>query len=48
MVRLSPEQRSILGVPLPGHPYWTRQTIDGVRERYRGIDVTPYEQGLLT
>jgi ectoine hydroxylase-related dioxygenase (phytanoyl-CoA dioxygenase family) len=46
MVRLSPEQRSILGVPLPGHPYWTTQTIAGVRERYRGIDMTPYEQAV--
>jgi hypothetical protein len=39
---LSPLQRSTLGIPLPGHNYWDRQTIGWLEDRYPGIDVNPY------
>jgi len=39
---MSPSQRSSLGVPPPGHPYWTQHTIAMVKCRYPGMDVQPY------
>jgi hypothetical protein len=41
----SVDQRSVLGFPEPGHAYWTRGTLDGVRARLGpfGFDVGPYE-----
>jgi len=40
----SVEQRSVLGFPKPGHPYWTNQTLLAVAARYEklGMDMTPY------
>ena len=38
----TPRQRCLVGVPAPGHPYWTRETIDRVGARYRGWDMAPY------
>ena len=49
MVRMlaesSVDQRSVLGFPEPGHAYWTKGTLDGVRARLGpfGFDVGPYE-----
>ena len=44
----SVEQRCVLGFPEPGHPYWTPETLAGVRARYAelGMDMTPYERAL--
>ncbi|HEX9889893.1 MAG TPA: phytanoyl-CoA dioxygenase family protein [Nitriliruptorales bacterium] len=42
MSRLDPSQRAVLGVPLPGHPFWTSETLAGMGERYPGIDLGPY------
>lgn len=44
----SVEQRCVLGFPEPGHPYWTRATLDAVRARFEfeGMDMRPYEAGL--
>lgn len=36
------EQLSVLGVPRPGHAYWTRETLDGVQRRYPGLDLSAY------
>ena len=43
----SVEQRCVLGFPAPGHPYWSRETLDAVAARFGplGIDMTPYERG---
>jgi hypothetical protein len=41
---LSVRQRHTLGFPLPGHSYWTAETIAGVAARYPGMDMAPYEQ----
>jgi len=40
----SVEQRSVLGFPSPGSPYWTEATIEAVEQRYaaHGIDMSPY------
>jgi hypothetical protein len=42
----SPRQRETLGVPPPGHEYWTAETIDGVASRYPGWDMEPYRKEL--
>ena len=50
MVRMlataSVDQRCVLGFPAPGHPYWTRTTLDGVRARLEpwGMDISEYEK----
>ena len=41
--RSTPRQRALLGIPLPGHPYWTEETVAGVRHRYPRMDMTPYQ-----
>ncbi len=37
-------QRDLFGFPRPGDPYWTEETLDGVAERYPGIDLAPYRE----
>jgi ectoine hydroxylase-related dioxygenase (phytanoyl-CoA dioxygenase family) len=39
---LAPRQRTVLGFPAPGHPYWTPETIAAVERRYPGIDLSAY------
>ncbi|MHB8718751.1 MAG: phytanoyl-CoA dioxygenase family protein [Candidatus Dormibacteria bacterium] len=46
ITRITPRQRALFGIPLPGHPYWTDQTIRGVAARYPGMDATPYLEAL--
>lgn len=41
-VKLSPYQRSILGVPLPGDKYWDIEKINYLKYRYPNIDINPY------
>jgi hypothetical protein len=36
-------QLLLFGFPPPGHPYWTRETLEGVATRYPGLDVTPWQ-----
>jgi hypothetical protein len=38
----TPAQRSLLGFPRPGDPYWNDETLAGVACRYPGIDMAPY------
>lgn len=38
---LSPEQRTLVGFPLPGHSYWTYGTASAVAARY-ALDPCPY------
>lgn len=42
VTNVDPETRSLLDIPAPGHPYWTKQTIDDMEVRYPGIDMAPY------
>ena len=39
-------QLSVLGVPTPGHPYWTQRTLSGFSARYPGLDTTPWREAL--
>lgn len=41
-IQMTPEQRSILGIPKPGDKYWTKQTISLLKYRYPKIDISPY------
>ncbi len=38
----TPEQLACFGVPLPGHPFWTEETIRRSQVRYPGWDLAPY------
>jgi ectoine hydroxylase-related dioxygenase (phytanoyl-CoA dioxygenase family) len=38
----SPRQREVLGFPPAGHPYWNKETLAAVKDRYPGIDMSPY------
>jgi Phytanoyl-CoA dioxygenase (PhyH) len=40
--RATPRQRSVLGFPDPGDPYWDEQTLADTQARYPGADLTPY------
>lgn len=40
--KMSPLQRSILGVPLPGDNYWDIDKINFLKMRYPNIDIEPY------
>lgn len=42
MATATPRQRELIGVPPPGHPYWSEATVAGVALRYPGMDLTPY------
>lgn len=42
ITRLSPLQRSVLGVPSPGDAYWNSKTVELFAQRYPEIDTTPY------
>ena len=44
---LSPLQRSVVGLPPPGHPYWNRAALEQLEERYPGFDTAPYRAHLL-
>jgi hypothetical protein len=46
MSAISPDQRSTLGFPNPGHPYWTKETIRAVGIRYPHMDMRPYQAAL--
>ena len=46
---ISCEQRTVLGIPPPGHDYWDQQTITAMEARYAawGIDMSPYKSALI-
>ena len=41
-----PRELALLGVPKPGHPYWTEESITRVNARYPGLDMTPWRAAL--
>ncbi len=43
---MTPRQRNLFGVPLPGHDFWTEKTIDLMGQRYPKMDVKPYLEAL--
>jgi len=42
----TPEQLSCLGVPIPGDPFWTEQTIRRNKNRWPMWDESPYLESL--
>jgi hypothetical protein len=44
--RLTPDQRSVLGVPGVGDPYWNAERLAHLQARYPGIDIAPYASRL--
>jgi hypothetical protein len=42
LARLTPRQRSVIGFPKPGHPYWTDEAIADVQRRHPMLDLDPY------
>lgn len=46
-IEMSPNQRRVLGVPPPGDTYWNFERLDCLKERYPGINILPYIQGII-
>jgi hypothetical protein len=42
----TPRQLALLGIPPPGHPYWTEATLAGVQGRYPGLDMAPWRAAI--
>lgn len=42
----TPDELALFGVPRPGHHFWTADTVDGLAEKYPGLDVTPWRDAL--
>ena len=42
----SVEERSLLGFPAPGNPYWTDETLRGVGARFPAMDLSPYRDAM--
>ena len=40
--RASVRQLLLFGIPPPGHPYWTEETLAGIAVRYPAMDLTPW------
>ena len=38
----TPEERTLLAFPAPGHRYWSAETLEGVSRRYPSMDMSPY------
>ncbi|HWA61197.1 MAG TPA: phytanoyl-CoA dioxygenase family protein [Caulobacteraceae bacterium] len=42
----TPEQLACFGVHPPGHPFWTKTTLERAQARYPGWDLTPYREAV--
>jgi hypothetical protein len=42
--RATVEERTLLGFPEPGDPYWSEETLRGVQARFPGMDLSPYAE----
>lgn len=41
-----PDELGLFGVPRPGHPFWTPETVDGMAAIYPGLDLGPWRTAL--
>ena len=46
--RSTPEELELFGVPPPGHPYWTAETIAAMAELYPELDLGPWSAQMPT
>lgn len=44
--RCSPEELALFGVPRPGHPYWTAETVAAMGHMYPALDLSPWRSML--
>ncbi|MEM7015814.1 MAG: phytanoyl-CoA dioxygenase family protein [Pseudomonadota bacterium] len=44
--KITPAQRCLFNIPLPGHEYWNEQTVTDMGVRYENMDMTPYREAL--
>ena len=42
----TPEELALLGIPRPGHRYWTADLVDGMAEIYPALDLEPWRAAL--
>lgn len=42
----TPEELSLLGIPEPGHPFWSPTRVEAFSRKYAGLDVTPWRAAL--
>lgn len=42
----TPDELALFGAPRPGHPFWTPELVEALKERYQGIDITPWLEGI--
>jgi hypothetical protein len=42
----NPEELALFGIPRPGHPYWTADTVAAMGAKYPGLDVGPWRGAL--
>ncbi len=42
----TPDELALFGVPMPGHRYWTDETVEGMAIIYPGLDLEPWRAGL--
>ncbi len=40
------DQLAVMGIPRPGHPYWTAKGIEEFGRQYAGLDVEPWRRAL--
>jgi hypothetical protein len=46
LTQATPRQRNLLGFPLPGDPFWTKDVLTGLAARYPDMDLAPYREAL--
>lgn len=44
----TPEELALLGIPMPGHRFWTNETVEGMATMYPGLDLDPWRSGLAS
>lgn len=44
--RATPAQLALFGFPRPGHRFWTERTLEGVGQRYPGLDLSPWRAAI--
>jgi len=43
----TPRELEVVGVPAPGHPFWTARGVEALALKYPGLDVEPWRRALV-